>query len=146
MSFASECIGNFAEIITKKYCRFSGRARRREFWEYQLVVWILTTVISLIDGALKLQIDLPSETDPGILSSILGLLLLLPGLGVLVRRLHDIGKSAWWILIPILPIIGSIWLLILECKAGDKGPNNYGPDPKEETLLDTDPGDLPDAG
>ena len=143
MSFASECVSNFTEIITKKYCQFSGRARRREFWMYTLTVWVISFIISLIDKAAHLQIDIPAQTDVGILATILSLALLLPGLAVQVRRLHDIDKDWYWIFIVLIPIIGSIWMLILECKAGDSFDNRFGPDPKAERVFDTTPADNP---
>ena len=130
MSFASECISNFTEIITKKYCQFSGRARRREFWMYTLTVWVISFIISLIDKLLHLQIDVPNGQDIGILSVILSLALLLPGLALDVRRLHDIGRDWYWIFIALIPIAGPIWLLVLECREGDRFDNAFGPDPK----------------
>ena len=142
MSFVSECTDNFKEIVTQKYCLFSGRARRREFWEYQLAVWVISIILTLIERALHLQI-VSGNATVGILSGIAGLALLLPGLGVTVRRLHDIDKDWYWIFIVCIPCIGSIWLLVLECMEGNRFDNRFGPDPKAERLLDTDPGDLP---
>ncbi|MBP5273495.1 MAG: DUF805 domain-containing protein [Abditibacteriota bacterium] len=143
MSFASECISNFTEIITKKYCQFSGRARRREFWMYTLTVWVISFIISLIDKLLHLQIDVPNGQDIGILSVILSLALLLPGLALDVRRLHDIGKEWYWLFIVLIPIAGPIWLLVLDCKEGDRFDNSFGPDPKAEPAFV--PGDNPPA-
>ena len=59
-----------------------------------------------------------------------GLAHFIPGLAVVVRRLHDVGKSGWFYLIALIPLIGIIWLLVLMCTDGDKGDNAYGPDPK----------------
>lgn len=60
------------------------------------------------------------------------LLIVLPSLAVIVRRLHDIGKSGWFYFIRLIPIVGPIWLLILLCTEGDRGANRYGKDPKKK--------------
>src|SRR5262245_29525103 len=65
-----------------------------------------------------------------ILYYVYGLAVLLPGLAVAVRRLHDTARSGWWILIALVPFIGGIWLLVLMCLEGTSGPNQYGADPK----------------
>ncbi|MBQ9358934.1 MAG: DUF805 domain-containing protein [Abditibacteriota bacterium] len=145
MSFVSECVDNFREIITQKYCQFSGRARRREFWQYTLTVWVISFVVQLIDKALHLEIDVPGDRDMGILSTILGLALLLPGLSLDVRRLHDIGREWYWLFIVLIPIAGPIWLLVLDCKEGDRFDNSFGPDPKAERVFATDTGNNPPA-
>lgn len=62
------------------------------------------------------------------------LAILIPGLAVIVRRLHDIGKSGWWFLINLVPIIGFIWFLALMVTEGDLRDNKYGPNPKEMTV------------
>ena len=78
----------------------------------------LSTVLALIDPALVM------------LSYIYSLAVMLPSIGVGVRRLHDVGKSGWFLFIALIPLIGIIWLLILMVKEGDTGPNQYGADPK----------------
>ncbi|MBO4549038.1 MAG: DUF805 domain-containing protein [Abditibacteriota bacterium] len=127
MNFLTECLDNFVEIVTKKYCLFSGRARRREYWEYVLVETVIGMILGLIDNALHLHIG----DNAGVLSTLASLVLLLPGLGLSVRRLHDIGREWYWLLIAFIPIAGAIWLLVLTCKEGDRGPNDFGPDPKD---------------
>jgi uncharacterized membrane protein YhaH (DUF805 family) len=69
-----------------------------------------------------------------VLSTLASLVLLLPGLSVLVRRLHDTDRSAWWILIPFVPLIGSIWLIVLLCQRGTEGANRYGMGPAEAAI------------
>lgn len=110
--------------VLKKYADFKGRARRKEYWMFVLFNVIISIVISSV-GAL---IEMP------LLGNLYSLAVLLPGLAVGVRRLHDINKSGWYILIALIPLIGAIWLLILLAKEGDVGENQYGPNPKEAAL------------
>jgi len=113
----------FLEAL-KKYAVFSGRARRKEYWMYALFVGIIYVVLAVIVAA--------SKSSAGI--AILGifyLAILLPSLAVGVRRLHDIGKSGWWLLFGIVPIVGGITLLIFSCMDSQPGANQYGPNPKE---------------
>jgi len=110
----------------KKYAVFSGRARRKEYWFFVLFYVIIVVVLSIIDAMLGLQFG----QGVGILSTIYMLAVLIPGLAVGVRRLHDINKSGWWILIGFVPIIGPIILLIFALMGGTAGDNTYGPDPK----------------
>lgn len=113
----------FLEAL-KKYAVFSGRARRKEYWMYALFVGIIYVVLAVIVAV--------SKSSAGI--AILGifyLAILLPSLAVGVRRLHDIGKSGWWLLFGIVPIVGGITLLIFSCMDSQPGANQYGPNPKE---------------
>jgi uncharacterized membrane protein YhaH (DUF805 family) len=66
----------------------------------------------------------------GIIYLLYGLVMLIPGIAVAVRRLHDVGKSGWFILISLIPIIGGIWLLVLLVTDSESGDNEYGPNPK----------------
>ena len=105
----------------KKYAVFGGRARRKEYWMFYLFV-VICEVIAFI---------LSTFTKAGVvLYIIISLAIILPSLSVLVRRLHDLGKSGAWFFISFIPFIGSIWLLILTCTEGTKGANAYGEDPK----------------
>lgn len=114
--------------VLKNYAKFDGRARRREFWMFVLFNVIATVVASILDGALGLTFD--SMTHYGYIYSAYSLAVLVPSFAVSVRRLHDIGKSGWWLLIVFVPIIGGIWLLILLVTPGQSGSNSYGADPK----------------
>ncbi len=112
----------------KKYADFSGRARRKEYWMFVLFYIIFAIVLSIIDRLIGW----------GFLEGILGYLYLLfflgtfiPALAVLVRRLHDTGRSGWWFFIIFVPLIGSIWILVLMIIDGEPGENQYGPNPKE---------------
>ena len=120
----------FAEAVetclVKKFVSFSGRARRSEYWYFTLFSLIVSMAASIIGGMLFVH----HEGDVNLLSSLLSLVLFLPGLGVAIRRLHDIGKSAWWYLIIFVPMIVWIILLVFMCKDSFPGPNQYGPSPK----------------
>jgi uncharacterized membrane protein YhaH (DUF805 family) len=114
----------FADAIRSvfsKYVVFSGRARRSEFWWFALFSFILYVIAGIIDAAI----------GSSVLGVIVALALLLPSLAVTVRRLHDTGRSGWWILIGLIPLIGAIVLLVFECQDSQPGTNAYGPSPKE---------------
>lgn len=107
--------------LTANYCNFSGRSSRSEYWWYALFAFLLGIVISIVFSF--------SENMSTIVSSIVSLALLLPGLGLSVRRLHDINKSGWWILVGLIPVAGIIILIVWFCKDSDPTDNNYGPVP-----------------
>jgi uncharacterized membrane protein YhaH (DUF805 family) len=106
--------------VLSKYADFTGRARRSEFWWFYLAYVIASIVASIIDQAFGFPI----------LSLLLALGLLVPTLAVGARRLHDTGKSGWWQLIGIVPIVGFIVLIVFYATEGHPGPNKYGPSPK----------------
>ena len=114
--------------VLKKYATFGGRARRKEYWMFFLFNIIFAIAATVIDNVLGLNIGM---LPYGFIYLIYMLAMLLPGIAVTVRRLHDIGKSGWWVFISFVPLIGGIWLLILVCKEGTLGPNEYGSDPKQ---------------
>ncbi len=105
----------------KKYAVFSGRARRKEYWFFFLFNLIASMVLSAVDVAVGTM---------GILSIIYGLALLIPSIAVGVRRMHDIDRSGWWLLIAFVPFIGVIVLLVFALLPGTAGDNRFGPDPK----------------
>jgi uncharacterized membrane protein YhaH (DUF805 family) len=107
--------------VLKNYVGFQGRARRKEYWMFFLFNIIICLVLSLLQLILHIH---------PLLTELYSLAILLPSLAVSVRRLHDTGKSGWWILIGIIPIIGCIILLIFYCSNGDENNNKYGPNPK----------------
>jgi len=109
----------------KKYADFSGRARRKEYWFFVLFNIIVSIVLSVIDVSLGL-----GASGIGLLSGIYSLAVLIPSIAVSVRRLHDINKTGWWVLIAFVPLIGWLILLIMALIAGTAGDNEYGPDPK----------------
>ena len=112
--------------VLQKYFDFSGRARRKEYWYFVLFNIIVSIILAVIDQAIGTG---SMESGVGLLCSLYSLAVLLPGLGVSVRRLHDTGRSGWWILINLIPLIGSIVFLVFTVSDGDPGPNQYGPDP-----------------
>ncbi len=107
--------------VLGQYADFSGRARRTEFWMFIL--------FNAIFGAIAGSIGLMIGTE--LIGSLYSGALLIPSLAVGVRRLHDIGKSGWMILVGLIPVIGWIWLIVLYVQEGHRGTNQYGADPKE---------------
>ena len=114
----------------KKYAVFSGRARRMEYWYFVLFNIIVTVVLALIDTLLG---TFNIVQGVGLLSGIYSLAVLIPTLAVMVRRLHDIDRTGWWILINLIPLVGTIVLLVFALTPGTPGSNRYGPDPKQAT-------------
>jgi uncharacterized membrane protein YhaH (DUF805 family) len=106
--------------VLRQYVDFSGRARRTEYWMFQLFNIVAIIVLLLIDQVL----------GTGFLSTIYVLAVFLPSLAVAARRLHDIGRSGWWQLIGIIPIIGAIVMIVWCATDGQPQPNQWGPNPK----------------
>ena len=106
--------------VLKKYAVFSGRARRKEFWMFVLINFIIAVVLSGVDMMLGL----------GFLGFIYAIATLVPALAVGARRLHDIGKTGWWQLVGLVPLIGLIILIIFFVMDSNPGDNQYGPNPK----------------
>jgi len=121
----------------KGYVRFSGRASRSEFWYFALFVVIALLVLGIIEAII---VSAQPDAVP-FLTLVFNLATFLPQLAVSVRRLHDIDKSGWWVLLGAVPLIGFIVLLIWYARRGSAGANAYGPDP-----LSPDAGDAPRAG
>jgi uncharacterized membrane protein YhaH (DUF805 family) len=116
--------------VLKQYADFSGRARRKEYWMFVLFNMIFGIVAIILDNILGLT---AGELPYGVFYFLYVLAVLIPGLAVFVRRLHDVGKSGWMILIALIPIIGAIWLLVLMVTDSNPGENQYGVNPKEVT-------------
>jgi uncharacterized membrane protein YhaH (DUF805 family) len=119
----------YKKVVFENYANFSGRARRSEYWYFLLMNMIIAIVAIIIDSVSGLNI---APLPYGYVYIGYALLTLLPGLAVAVRRLHDVGKSGWFILISFIPFIGAIWLLVLFCSEGESNTNAYGPDPKND--------------
>ena len=118
---------NMSEAVSsclQKYADFTGRARRSEYWYWVLATGIVNAILGVIIGVIP---------DLGLLSGVFSLATLLPGLAVIWRRLHDIGKSGAWYFIMLVPIVGQILMLIWLCQDSDSGSNAYGPSPKPST-------------
>jgi uncharacterized membrane protein YhaH (DUF805 family) len=117
---------NYYLSALTNYAQFSGRARRAEYWNFLLfnmIACIILMVFSVVTKAFLIVI------------AVYYLGVFIPSLAVSVRRMHDLGKSGWYILVGIIPIVGGIWYLILVCSAGEEGANEYGPDPKAVEVL-----------
>jgi uncharacterized membrane protein YhaH (DUF805 family) len=114
--------------VLRQYADFTGRARRTEFWMFILFSVLISLVLALADWALGLQV-LPGTTT-GVLGALYGVAVLIPTLAVTVRRLHDTGRSGFWIFIGLVPVVGAIVLLVFEVMEGQRGDNAHGPDPK----------------
>lgn len=115
----------FLEALTKRYAQFSGRASKREFWGFMLFRMVVVVAIFFV-SVIMFEIN---ESLGGIFSLLcwlFGIALVIPDLSVGVRRLHDIGKSGWWFLIGLVPLIGPIWLIILWCQASVNEDNQWG--------------------
>ncbi|MCC7520756.1 MAG: DUF805 domain-containing protein [Flavobacteriaceae bacterium] len=114
--------------VLKQYADFNGRARRTEYWMFVLIYLVTLIIAAVLDNLLGLTF---MEGIPyGYLYLAVALFSLIPSISVGVRRLHDIGKSGWMYLIVLIPFVGGIWLLVLFVTEGNKGDNQYGPDPK----------------
>ncbi len=112
----------------RKYAQFGGRARRAEYWWYILFTIGLNIVLSIADFVI-FGIDRGGFGGIGPLAGLAALALLVPGLAVSFRRIHDIDRSAWWLLIGLIPLIGGIVLIYWFCQRGTVGANQFGADP-----------------
>ncbi|MEC7761364.1 MAG: DUF805 domain-containing protein [Pseudomonadota bacterium] len=122
------------QTVFSKYATFSGRARRSEFWWFVLFYIIVNLVLSIVDSFLfgtttTTDTGFSASTDTPILSGIFWLATIIPYLAVSVRRMHDVNRVGWWILIGFIPLIGAIVLIVWFATGGDKGGNRFGPDP-----------------
>lgn len=147
----------YKKVVFENYANFNGRARRSEYWYFILFNALFSLALTIIDDLLGLNFG---TAESGVLNTIYSLAVFIPSLAVSVRRLHDIGKSGWLLLITygtiillaVFLILGSfmysfdssalimifalliiavaIWLLIMFCTEGDDFTNKYGPNPK----------------
>lgn len=115
--------------VLQNYADFSGRARRTEYWMFTLFNALISIALTVLD-ALFGTLDL--EAGIGLLSTIYALAVLVPSLAVLVRRLHDTGRSGWWMLIALIPFLGGLILFVFTVMDSEPGRNDYGPNPKHE--------------
>ena len=119
----------------RKYAQFTGRARRSEYWMFVLLVIIIEVVFYALMGVAG---GMPTTGAPPtglgmVITLVFGVImlgLLIPSLAVTFRRLHDTNRSAWWILIALVPFLGALVLLAFYVLPGTSGPNKFGPDPK----------------
>jgi len=121
----------YLDILTNKYADFNGRARRKEYWMWTLYYTVILLFAMILDNVLGLNFELLGQNlGYGWLYVTIGITHLIPGLGIVVRRLHDVGKSGWFYLIILIPLIGFIWILVLFCTEGVKEDNKWGSNPK----------------
>ncbi len=105
----------------RNYFNFSGRARRTEYWMFLLCNAIITYILSIVDIFIGFEF----------FSGLYSLFILIPTFSIEFRRLHDIDKSAWWLLISLIPVIGGLVLFVFSVMPGTIGTNRYGDDPKD---------------
>jgi uncharacterized membrane protein YhaH (DUF805 family) len=117
---------NWYVAVLKNYAGFSGRAHRTEYWMFYLINIIISTVLYVI--SIKIS-------AVGILTFLYSLAVLIPALAVAVRRLHDTGRSGWWLLIGLVPFVGAIILIVFLVTDGQPSDNAYGPNPKSAAPL-----------
>ena len=127
----------------RRYARFSGRARPKEYWMFILFLLLCFIAVGIVEGLLGLSttehwvrrgpwsFSTGYHTRGGPLTGLFGLAILIPWLAVAVRRLHDTDRSGFWLLIIFFPLIGSLVLLVFFIMSGTRGSNRFGPDPVE---------------
>lgn len=123
---------NYYMQVLRNYAVFTGRARRSEYWFFALFNFIFAIAAMVADNLLNMTFELVPGY-PGYYGYIYvayALFTLVPGLAVMVRRLHDVGKSGWFFFIAFIPLIGAIWLLVLLFTDSKPGENKWGPNPK----------------
>ena len=122
----------------RRYAEFSGRSRRKEFWMFVLFNYAVGLVYGALLGILMLLLYFTDMSEDMMLTIfvislvpwlIYSLWLMIPGLAVTVRRLHDLDKSGWNLLWSLIPVAGAIMLIIWYASEGTRGPNRFGPDP-----------------
>jgi uncharacterized membrane protein YhaH (DUF805 family) len=116
----------------KQYFDFRGRARRKEYWYFSLFLIIFSIIadwsariLGMLVGSYKVYL---------VLYVLFCIATLIPSISVSVRRLHDIGRRGWWLLLCLVPIIGWIWLIVWACFDSKKGENKWGHNPKENII------------
>lgn len=111
----------YLKVMKDNYVNFNGRARRKEYWMFVLVYIGIAIASGVLDSMLGM----------GVIGGLIALAHLLPSIAVGVRRLHDIDRSGWWLLIGLIPLIGWVIAIYWACQDGETGPNRFGADPKE---------------
>ncbi len=111
---------NYYTDVLKKYAVFNGRATRKEYWMFFLFNIIASIIVSIIDNTLNI----------GFLAMLYSLAVIIPSIAVAARRLHDTGRSGWWLLICLVPFIGVIVFIVFAVQDSQPNENKYGPSPK----------------
>ncbi len=116
-------MNTYVEVI-KKYGDFKGRSRRKEYWIFLLV----NVIIGFLIGFVFTLIGMPDVAN--IVALVYALLIAVPSIALTFRRLHDTGRSAWWLLLTLIPYLGAIVLFVFYALDSQPGDNKYGPNPK----------------
>ena len=109
--------------VLRQYAVFDGRARRKEYWMFLLFNFVIAAALGLVGRVIGLG---------GALQALYTLGVLIPGLAVSVRRLHDTGRSGWWLLVVLVPLVGWLIVLYFMVQPGETAENSHGPDPKSD--------------
>ncbi|MDX1300866.1 DUF805 domain-containing protein [Photobacterium sp.] len=115
--------------VLKNYAVFSGRSRRQEYWYFFLFNILISIALGFVDTLLATP---GTEDGAGILGTIYSLAVLIPSIAVGVRRLHDTGRTGWWMLIGLIPLIGALVLIYFFVQDSQPGTNEYGANPKND--------------
>jgi uncharacterized membrane protein YhaH (DUF805 family) len=125
----------------RRYADFDGRSRRREYWMFVLLNYAVGLLFAAVLGIVMLLLYFADVSESGMMTVCLVLIVpyalyslfaMIPGLAVTIRRLHDLDKSGWFLLLGLVPLVGVILLLVWYCTEGTRGPNRFGPDPLAE--------------
>ena len=140
-------MNEYLNVIRNNYANFSGRARRREYWMFTLINTVILILLQIpVQGAV-IAMAAQEETGSGAagftgvslvfagLIVIYALAVFVPTLAVAVRRLHDTGKSGWWYLISLVPVVGGLALLVFMVLDSEPGDNRWGPSPKGQSTV-----------
>jgi len=127
----------------RRYAEFSGRSRRKEFWLFFLFQILVSTAIGIVFGRPTYEtsagffgISTLYNSTGGVVQNLFALAMFIPNLAVAVRRLHDIDRSGWFLLLLFVPILGWFTLFVMYCLDGNRGYNRFGPDPKNPMDID----------
>jgi len=123
----------FLDTIKYRYAKFDGRASRSEFWYFILFYVLIDIALAFVDFFVvnpMLGATPDQAAQGGLLELVFALAMVIPSIALAVRRLHDIGKSGWWYLIGLIPLIGALVLLYFFVLDSQPGSNQYGPNPK----------------
>jgi len=123
---------NWAFLPYKRYADFSGRSRRKEYWSFYLFFSLANLILYILPYFADTEFESPYGYITIALYGLFFLVTIIPSLAVLVRRLHDTGKSGWYYFICLIPFVGSFILFIFTLQDSEPGENQYGPNPKEE--------------
>lgn len=111
--------------VLKKYALFTGRARRSEYWYFFLFNLVIAIALGMVDAIVRKITGIGF----GLFGTVYGLVILIPGIAVSVRRLHDTDRSGWWLLLALVPIVGLL-LLVFMVEDSNAGTNRFGQNPK----------------